>query len=345
MHILRRSLAALLLCVSTLAPGLGCSRSDVPDPARASPQGAPARQSPYTIVATVGMVRNIAQEVAGDKAIVKGIIGTGVDPHLYRPTRNDVAALMGADVILYSGLLLEGRMVDTLVQMARSKPVYAVTELLEESYLLELPGAEGHHDPHVWMDVGAWMQAVRAVAKALGEYDPDNREAYTANAERYLLEMEKLHAYAKTAIQSIPERSRVLITAHDAFNYFGRAYGIDVRGIQGISTESEAGLEDIRRLVDTLVDRNVRAVFVESSVPDKNVRSLVEGAQARGHAVAVGGELFSDAMGAEGTYEGTYIGMLDHNVTLVARALGGDAPERGFNGRLAPPHGHPAGAR
>lgn len=342
MHHSTKCLSPLpLLLLSLLALASACSRSQPPTPAPTPT----SRQYPYTIVTTVGMIRDIARQVADDKATVKGIIGTGVDPHLYRPTRNDVAALMAADVILYSGLLLEGRMVDTLVQMARSKPVYAVTERLEDSYLLTLPGMAGHHDPHVWMDVSAWMQATLAVAQALGEYDPANRAAYEANAARYLVELEKLHAYSKTAIQSIPERSRVLITAHDAFNYFGRAYGIEVLGIQGISTESEAGLEDIRQLVDQLVSRGVRAVFVESSVPDKNVRALVEGAHARGHEVRVGGELYSDAMGPDGSYEGTYIGMIDHNVTLVARALGGTAPERGLNGRLSPPHTAATGAR
>ena len=218
--------------------------------------------------------------------------------------------------------------------MAADKPVRAVTELVDESYLLEPPEFAGHHDPHLWMDVGGWIEAVRAVALALGAYDPPNRAYYDANASRYLLELQRLHAYARTAIQSIPEARRVLVTAHDAFNYFGRAYGIDVLGIQGISTESEAGLEDIRRLIDTIVSRDVQAVFVESSVSDKNVRALVEGAQARGRAIQIGGQLYSDAMGLEGTYEGTYIGMIDHNVTTITRALGGQAPERGLHGKL-----------
>jgi len=300
----------------------------------AAAQAAPARH-PYKVAATVGMVADIVRVVAGDKAEVAGIIGEGVDPHLYKPTRGDVAALLSADIVFYSGLMLEGKMADTLVKVARAgKPVHAVTRLIDEKFLLEPPEMEGHYDPHVWMDAGAWGRCVEAVAGALAEFDPPNKEGYAARAAAYGKEIAALHDYAKKAIGSIPEKSRVLITAHDAFNYFGRAYDIDVRGIQGISTESEAGLQDINRLVDLLVSRGIKAVFVETSVADKNVRALVEGVKSRGHSVEIGGSLFSDAMGEPGSYEGTYIGMMDHNVTTITRALGGDAPERGMNGRL-----------
>jgi manganese/zinc/iron transport system substrate-binding protein len=184
------------------------------------------------------------------------------------------------------------------------------------------------------MDVSKWKKATEAVAGALGEFDPPNAALYRANADAYALELEALDAYARERIASIPGNQRLMITAHDAFNYMGAAYGLEVKGIQGLSTESEAGLHDINALVDLLVERQVPAVFVESSVSDKNVKALVEGAAARGHKVKVGGELFSDAMGPAGTYEGTYVGMIDHNVTVIARALGGDAPERGLNGKL-----------
>jgi manganese/zinc/iron transport system substrate-binding protein len=213
--------------------------------------------------------------------------------------------------------------------------VYAVTELVDESFLLEPEEFAGHFDPHLWMDVQGWIKTVEAVAVALAEYDAEGRELYKANAAAYLLELEALHAYAKKSIGSIPKASRVLITAHDAFNYFGRAYDIDVLGIQGISTESEAGLQDIRLLVETIVKRDIKAVFRESSVSDKNIMALVEGAQAQGRDVRIGGELFSDAMGLAGSYEGTYIGMIDHNVTTITRALGGNAPEKGLNGKLS----------
>jgi manganese/zinc/iron transport system substrate-binding protein len=198
-----------------------------------------------------------------------------------------------------------------------------------------------HYDPHVWMDVRGWMKAVTVVEQALSEFDPDNAAVYQANAAAYIAELEALDAYVRKVIASIPENQRVLVTAHDAFNYLGRAYGLDVRGIQGLSTESEAGVQDIEKLIDFLVKRGLPAVFVETSVADKNVRALVEGAKARGHDVGIGGELFSDAMGEPGTYEGTYIGMIDHNATTIARALGGSAPARGMQGQLTGGHdGH-----
>jgi manganese/zinc/iron transport system substrate-binding protein len=275
------------------------------------------------------------QQVAGDKAKVSGIIGSGVDPHLYKPTRSDVAALLEADVVFYSGLMLEGKMSDTFVKIATSgKPVVAVTEKIDESFLLSPPEFAGHHDPHVWMDPKGWMKAVEVVAEFLSTYDAANASHYKQNAETYLAELRKLDEYAAKSLGSIPQKQRVLITAHDAFNYFGRAYGIDVKGIQGISTESEAGLQDLNNLVQFIVDNDIKAVFVESSVAEKNVRALIDGAKARGKDVKIGGTLFSDAMGAEGTYEGTYVGMIDHNVTLITRALGGQAPERGMRGKL-----------
>jgi manganese/zinc/iron transport system substrate-binding protein len=287
------------------------------------------------ITCTVGMVADIVRQVAGTKAEVVGLLGTGVDPHLYKPTRNDIAKLRRADVVFYSGLLLEGKMTVVLERVARSgKPVHAVTSLIDLDALLEPPEFAGHYDPHVWMDVAAWSQAVSAVADSLSAYDPANEAYYRSNARKYKEHLQSLNAYITRVIASIPEDQRVLVTAHDAFNYFGRAYGIDVRGIQGVSTASEAGLEDINRLVDLIVQRKIAAVFVESSVSAKNVRALIEGANARGHQVVIGGELFSDAMGVSGTYEGTYIGMLDHNATTIARALGGDAPPRGFQGKL-----------
>lgn len=325
---------AWLRCLAAgLLTSLGMSLTSA---ASAVPRKLPAN---YTIVTTCGMVTDIVRQVAGDRAKVTGLMGEGVDPHLYKPTRDDVAKLLQADVVFYSGLMLEGRMTDTFLKVARrGTPVFAVTELLDEKFLLEPEEFQGHTDPHVWMDVAGWMEAVKVVARSLGEVDPDHAALYGQNANRYIAQLARLDDYAKKTIASIPKERRVLITAHDAFNYFGRAYGIEVRGIQGISTESEAGVADINRLVDLLVERKIPAIFVESSVSDKNIRALIEGCKSRGHAVRIGGELFSDAMGRTGTYEGTYPGMIDHNVTLIARALGGEAPERGFNGSLAGKH-------
>jgi manganese/zinc/iron transport system substrate-binding protein len=311
-------------------------------PAAGAAGGETAREYPYRITATIGMVADIVRQVAGDRGEVTAIIGEGVDPHLYVPTRSDVAALMEADIVFYSGLLLEGKMTDTLIKVARGgRPVHAVTELVDESALLAPEKFGGHFDPHLWMDVSGWMQAVDAVTGALAEFDPAGRDGYRQRAAGYRTTLAELHDYGVNAIGSIPERQRILVTAHDAFNYFGRAYGLEVEGIQGMSTESEAGLDRINRLVDLLVTRQVGAVFVETTIADRNVRALIEGAAARGHAVEVGGELFSDAMGPPGTYEGTYAGMLDHNITTVARALGGEAPELGFQGLLSHQAGSP----
>ena len=283
---------------------------------------------PYKIVCTVGMITDIVCNVAGEYAEVEGIIGEGIDPHLYKPTRGDVVKLSQADVVFYNGLLLEGKMTDVLVGVASTgKPVQAVTEaILEETdYLLEKDDGSEYTDPHVWMDVSGWLRALPVVAETLAIYDPENTEAYRTQAAVYTEELEALDAYAKEAMSTIPESQRVLVTAHDAFQYLGRAYGIEVRGIQGMSTESEAGVRDLEDLVDFIVERQIPAVFVESSVADKNVRALVEGARARGHDVIIGGTLFSDAMGQAGTYEGSYIGMIDSNVTTITNALGGQA--------------------
>lgn len=288
---------------------------------------------PYRIGATVGMVGDIARAVAGDRGDVDFIIGAGVDPHVYNPTRSDVSTLLRSDIIFYAGLLLEGQMANVLEKIARKRPVYAVTELLEDEYLIHDP-ATGHSDPHVWMDVGGWMKAVEVVADALAVFDPENSTDYRQNAEAYLQQLMALDDYARQVMASIPVEQRVLVTAHDAFGYMGRAYGIEVIGIQGLSTESEAGLKDINRIVGELVRRRIPAVFVESSVSDKNVKALIEGARSRKHIVRIGGELYSDAMGPSGTYEGSYIGMIDHNVTVIARALGGKAPPGGMQGRL-----------
>lgn len=291
---------------------------------------------PYKVTCTTGMVTDIVRQVVGEKATVVGVIGEGVDPHLYAATRGDVVKLLQADVVFYSGLMLEGKMADALIKVGRKRPVYAVTELFDKSLLLEPAEFLGHYDPHVWMDVSLWKKCTEMVARTLSsrEVDPQNADYYQANYKRYAAELDTLHKYAKEVLATVPPKVRIMITAHDAFNYLGRQYGLEVRGIQGISTESQAGIEDINLLVQLLVDRRIRAVFVETSVSKKNVQALVEGARATGHEVIIGGSLFSDAMGKPGSYEGTYIGMIDHNVTTITRALGGSAPERGMQGKL-----------
>ncbi len=301
----------------------------------AFPLQAAPKKYPYAITTTVGMVNDIVQNVAGEKAKATAVMGAGVDPHLYKPTRDDVAAMIRADAVFYSGLMLEGKMADSLIKVGRSKPVFAVTELIDEEFLLESEEMEGHADPHVWMDPGAWAKATEAVGKSLSKFDPSNAALYQKNSAAYAAKCLELHAYGKKVLATVPEESRVLISSHDAFNYFGRAFGLKVMGVQGISTESEAGLKQINSLVDFIVENNVKAVFVESSVSPKNIEALVGGVKARGKELKIGGELFSDAMGEAGTYEGTYLGMLDHNITLVARALGGEAPDKGHGGKLS----------
>jgi len=299
---------------------------------------AAARSGPLNVLATIGMIGDVVKQIGGDRTQVTTLMGPGVDPHLYRATREDVARMLRTDIIFYNGLVLEGKMTDAIIRVARSgRPVYAVTELLPEDQLIEPDGADGLYDPHVWMDPRAWSLAAQLIADRLTAHDQEGAATYQSNLATLQAKMAELDAYAGRAIASIPERQRVLVTAHDAFNYFARRYDIEVMGIQGLSTEGEAGVRRIQELVGVLVERRIPAVFVESSVSDRNVLALVEGAQAQGHQVRVGGELFSDAMGDPGTYEGTYIGMIDHNVTTMVHALGGEAPERGFQNRLGTP--------
>ena len=292
-------------------------------------------QDRIDVVATTGMIADAARQVGGDLVEVRALMGPGVDPHAYRQTRSDIVALADADLVLWHGLYLEAQMEELLLDLAGQGRVVAVAEALPAELLIAHDDHPERHDPHVWMDPELWSRVVLAVRDALTEARPEAEEAFRANAEAHLEELDALARYSSDVLSSVPEEGRVLVTAHDAFNYLGRAHGFEVVGIQGISTESEAGLNRIGALVDLLVERAVGAVFVESSVSDRNLRALIEGAAARGHEVAVGGTLYSDAMGEPGTYEGTYLGMIDHNVTTIARALGGEAPDGGMSGALA----------
>ncbi|SLN19846.1 Periplasmic zinc-binding protein TroA precursor [Roseovarius litorisediminis] len=291
-------------------------------------------QARLNVVATTGMIGDAARQVGGDLVEVKSLMGAGVDPHSYRQTRSDIAAMTRADLVLWHGLYLEAQMEEFLLKLAKRGNVTAVGEAIPKDLLIGHADYEGRYDPHIWMVPDLWVHVVRAVQKVLTDTAPEYAATFEANATAHLSSMARLSNYAREKLASVPERARVLLTAHDAFGYFGRAYGFDVVGIQGISTESEAGLNRIRTLVDLLVARDIRAVFVESSVSDRNVRALAEGAAAQGHEVQIGGELFSDAMGQPGTYEGTYIGMIDHNISTIAKALGGNVPPRGMDGKL-----------
>jgi manganese/zinc/iron transport system substrate-binding protein len=303
--------------------------------AAVAPGLAHAQSAPLSVVATTGMIADTARRIGGDRVQVRALMGPGVDPHAYRQTRTDIAALARADLVLWHGLYLEAQMEEVMLDLARRRKVVAVAEAVPVASRRAHDEYKGRFDPHVWMDPVLWQFVADAIAGAMGEARPADRVAFEAEAARYRVELQALAAYSTRILATVPSGRRVLVTAHDAFAYFGAAYGFEVMGIQGISTESEAGLARIRSLVDLVVERRIGAIFVESSVAERNVRAIVEGAAARGHTVIIAGELYSDAMGPDGTYEGTYIGMIDHNVTTIARALGGEAPMRGLNGRLA----------
>ncbi|MGV6848691.1 MAG: metal ABC transporter solute-binding protein, Zn/Mn family [Marinibacterium sp.] len=299
------------------------------------PLAAPARAgATLSVVATTGMIADAARQIGGDLVRVRALMGPGVDPHSYRQTRSDIVAMTRADLVLRHGLYLEAQMEDFLDQLGARRRVVAVADTLPRDLLRAHDTYADKFDPHVWMDPARWTLVIAAVRDALIAAAPENTAVFDANAARHMAELARLDAYAHQTLAAVPARARVLVTAHDAFGYFGEAFDFDVLGIQGISTESEAGLNRIGTLVDLLVARKVAAVFVESSVSDRNIRALIEGAAAQGHTVAIGGELYSDAMGPDGTYEGTYLGMIDHNVTVIARALGADAPATGMDGKL-----------
>ena len=274
---------------------------------------------PIDVVCTTGMVADLVRRVGGEHVRVTALMGEGVDPHLYKPVPGDVRRLGEADLVFYSGLHLEGKMSDVFVRLARRKPTFAVTEYVPEEKVLETE--EGAYDPHLWFDVSLWSEAVAVVRDVLAGFDPKHAGDYEKNAAAYREELAGLHAYAKEQIATIPKGRRVLVTAHDAFRYFGRAYDIEVKGIQGISTEAEASVAEVNALVNFIVERGIKAVFVETSVSDRNMRALLEGAARKGHKVEIGGTLYSDAMGKEGTPEGTYVGMVRHNVDTIVRAL------------------------
>ena len=274
------------------------------------------------VVTTVGMITDIVRNVGGERVAVRGLMGPGVDPHLYKPSAGDAIRLGNADIIFYGGLHLEGRMAELFEKIELTgKPAVAVSRDIDPKRLRQPPEFEGKYDPHIWFDVSLWQLATRTVAAALTSLDPNSAALYAANASAYLAKLETLDQYARSQIATIPAAQRVMITAHDAFGYFGQAYGMEVRGLQGISTASEISAADVQGLTEFITSRKIKALFVESSVPESTVRAVQEAVRSRGHEVLIGGELFSDAMGAEGTPEGTYIGMVTFNVDTIVSAL------------------------
>ena len=285
--------------------------------------GSDASNQPIRAVATIGMITDIVQIVGGDRVDVTGLMGPGVDPHLYKASEGDVALLANAEIIFYNGLHLEAQLGEVLERMQARTRTVAVTDGIDRSLLLNPPEFQGATDPHVWFDVTLWMKAVETVRDSLSEMDPEGADLYAQNAASYLAGLEELHQYVLSQAERVPADKRVLITAHDAFNYFGRAYGFEVRGLQGISTATEVSTADVQALAAFIVEREIPALFVESSVPQRTIEAVQAAVRAQGFQVQIGGQLFSDAMGDPGTPEGSYVGMVRHNIdTIVAALLG-----------------------
>jgi manganese/zinc/iron transport system substrate-binding protein len=274
---------------------------------------------PIKVVCTTGMVADVVRAVGGARVSVNQLMGAGVDPHLYKAAPGDVSQLTAADIVFYNGLHLEGKMGEVFANLSKSKPTFAVAEYLPPAQLLANP--EGGFDPHVWFDVALWRETVTPVVAALAAFDPPHAADYRQRGEAYRTKLDRTHEYVKNELSRVPGGQRILVTAHDAFRYFGRAYGVEVRGLQGISTECDIGLREVNELVEFLTTRKIKAVFVETSVPDKSVQALIEGCARRMHTVRIGGELYSDALGEPGTPAGTYAGMVRHNVDTLVQAL------------------------
>ena len=300
------------LCLIAIFAASGCD-----------PKGQPDASTGDTlrVVTTIGMITDVVKNVGGKRVEVTGMMGPGVDPHLYKPTPKDVQRLGSAHIIFYNGLHLESKMSDILAKMSGDTVAVAVTDDVDRSLLLTPAEYEGLYDPHLWFDVKLWMKAVGKVRDALSEFDADNTVLYVSNAERYLAKLTELDAYVKSQVARVPSQQRVLVTAHDAFNYFGKAYGFEVRGLQGISTATEAGIADVQELATFIAERRIPAIFVESSVSSRSLEAVKAAVKSKGFDVEIGGELFSDAMGTDGTPEGTYIGMVRHNIDTIVQAL------------------------
>ncbi|PZD94503.1 manganese transporter [Paenibacillus sambharensis] len=274
------------------------------------------------VTSTTGMINDIVRKIGGSDVEATGLMGPGTDPHLYKATQGDIKRLDEADVIFYNGLYLEGTMGEILEKLGEKKKVVAVSERLNDQQLMKVSyDGEEVYDPHVWFDVENWISAAEVVRDTLKEADAAHADGYDLRADDYISRLKELDQYAEEQIASIPESGRVLVTAHDAFGYFGQAYDIEVKGLQGISTASEYGSKDVSQLRDYLVENKIKAVFVESSVPKRAIEAVIEGARKLGHEVSIGGELYSDAMGEEGSEADTYIGMVRHNVDTIVKAL------------------------
>ena len=273
------------------------------------------------IVTTISQIGEPIEVIGGDRVEVRSLMGPGVDPHLYKATQGDINKLQNADIILYSGLHLEGNMGEIFAKMSEIKTTVGLGESLDKEKLLM--DEEGAIDPHIWFDIDLWKEALDVAVEELKKMSPDDADYFEENKQKYFSQLDELKKEAVEKLSSIPQKQRVLVTAHDAFGYFGRMYDIEVIGLQGLSTEDEVGLSDIGSTVQLLIEKQVPAVFVESSINQSSIQAVIDGASKEGLEVALGGELFSDAMGAKGTEEGTYLGMYHHNVNTIYQALTG----------------------
>lgn len=273
------------------------------------------------IVTTTGMIADAARAVAGAHADVTALMGPGVDPHLYKATHGDLEKLTDADIIFYNGLHLEGKMGEVLKKLSRYKTVVAVSDEIPEHLLRTAPGFQSAHDPHIWFNVKLWTYATHAIYRTLTQADSTHRADYQQGHDAYVRRLDSLHVAVAHTLAQVPEQQRVLITAHDAFGYYGDAYQIEVRGLQGISTLSEFGLRDVTDLVEFIVSRKIKAIFIETSVSTKSINAVIEGCHQRGWPLKIGGSLYSDAMGEAGTPAGNYIGMVTTNTQTIAQAL------------------------
>jgi len=292
---------------------------------------APARADDgrHRVVATTGQVADLARNIGGEHVDVQALMGPGVDPHLFKASEGDVIDLIESDIIMYSGLHLEGNLGEVLEQASRRIPVSAVSDGVPEDRLIqpEDDAFDGNPDPHFWFDPTLWAYAADEAARALAQLDADRAETYLTNADAYRLQLDDLDAYAMKQFDRIPALSRILVTAHDAFGYLGRRYGLEVVGLQGISTATEAGVRDVQTIADLLVTNEVKAIFVETSVPQRTIEAVQVAARDRGWEVAIGGSLYSDAMGDEGTPEGTYLGMMRYDIDTIVAGLAGEEAE------------------
>ncbi|KIL48004.1 metal ABC transporter solute-binding protein, Zn/Mn family [Jeotgalibacillus campisalis] len=279
---------------------------------------------PIKVVATTSQIGDSVSQIGGDLVEVTSLMGPGVDPHSYQATQNDINALQNADIVFYNGLHLEGKMDEIFEQISASKPVLALGESLDEEHLLADSENSNVVDPHIWFDVHLWKEALENATHELAELLPAEVETLENQQEEYFADLDRLITESEDLMEKIGEEKRVLITAHDAFGYFGRMHDLEVIGLQGLSTEDEIGLNEIQQTVTLLVDRKIPSVFVESSISDRSIQAVIQGAEQSGHEVEMGGELYSDAMGEEGTEEGTYIGMYLHNVKTISEALNED---------------------